>query len=1279
MKVRGKPIAILGAVALSGALVFSTSAPSAQAQQVAGAAPFINSWLVSGPFDTAVAEGIYGCGLPTAVNLARSATATATSSLSVNPPSQVIDGTTTKQWVTQNDTAPKVTLTWASQISLDEVRLAQWGDSRHVNNNYQITFTRADGTKVLTGLIASTSSSPSSPTVYQHPQPITNVVSMTVAVDPGLTPYPSFTGISEIEVYLRSQSQPGTTPITPVLGGTLGTAAQSRTWEYFDDRLYNRNYDDYQDLYGYFAVKKGQDTRNKFVYAHTYVYSPVARRAFVDVGASGSYRLAVNDRCVTDATTPTEVQKDLTKQEVDLKLGWNKVLIQIRHAYTEDVNANGVPIAKDQNVAYLGFYGRIADASGNRIDGVLSSVSGPSAALRIDNQSLTGTTSNGQPLPAQNLPTGYLEWPYVWNKSVAANTYGVAASPFQFTASGGKPGYTWRITQGVLPSGLALLADGTIASGVVNGAVDLASTKGIISRSARIGDYPLTLQVTDANGATASKQFTLVVKDRPTRAFEKGRVSALTHATPIYNYFIDPNYSVDQWAERAKGQGHSLVTLEALQQNYHWPSKFADPAHDRNKYMPKQANGQVVDGLAPFADAVRRYGMQLGIYYATEGGGLQHKSTDVFVQNVEDLLNRYHPSYLYFDGPQAMPAANFDVMYSAVRNHSADVIVNSNAWGAEYGDPDLRTAEASGIFAGVGQDHLVKQTPMEPWKMIRTANQVSPYYGQRDDFRQVVQETVMNAGRGLVDNNDQTVIDSRGPNWHTPTEMATRYPKGVQEFIDVRRQMVDWWTPKPGINLLESVTGTTPYYLPGYGYTDDGLGNYEKFARPNATTGPQWGYAVSRDNAIYLHIMKGPDQKTGFAAIPNRLLTIGGVTDTVTGVKLLNTGQSVQPFTQTGSSLTIDLTAVAADPIDTIIKVETNKQAREYQLTNVTLDAQVRADGELQLVPGGYMTYPALPAKLDGVTYTVANSLVLGVDQNGLVDPRANGSTTVTMEGRSGTVVKQVAVTVTVRNGVAYLGNDLSSAVLRIAGKETFGTVGDRASLPYVLEGRSSQGRSVRLDAASVVWHTGTVNLAGGSLTNPVAITEPGGLNVANGKVTMPDVTQTTRTVVWAVATLDGKTVTSNRVFLDVLPTHDVAKSAKVTTSDSSSSAQKLIDGIGIDATHLGGSGWSTAGSTASWVRFDLAASTALSSVDLTFNTAAMRYTNTPKTVLVQTSNDGTTWTNPASVVGPDGQAYFGSANKYSVTGTARYVRVSFPDGSRGTSLDLLEVAINAS
>ncbi|WP_269939365.1 discoidin domain-containing protein [Arthrobacter sp. HY1533] len=1268
-------VALTGAAALIAAGLALPGA--AQAQQVPGNAPFINSWLVSGPYDTAVADGIYGCTVPTVSNLARSATATASSALAPNPAAQLNDGDVRKQWVAEGDTAPWAKLTWASPISLNEVRIAQWGDGRHVNGAYQLTFTLADGSSVESPRVASTSGSPTSPTIYTHPSTLQGVVSVTVAVDPGLVPYPSITGLSEIEVYERSQPAEGKEPITPALGGQLTPGATDGKWEYFDDRVYNRNYDDYQDLYGYFSVKKGEDTRNKYVYAHSYVYSPEARKAFVNVGASGSYRLYVNDRCMTAPSTPAEVQKDQTRQEVELKAGWNKVLLQIQHTYTEDLNANGVPAAKDQNVAYLGFYGRISDANGNRIDGIQSSVEGPGKALSIDTQALKNQGGGEDSLPSGTLPTGYLEWPYVWNGSVTNNRYGVSASAFQFIASGGQPGYTWKLVDGALPDGLELTPDGRIADGFVNGKPDLASGKGIISASARIGDYKFTLAVTDASGATVNKEFTLTVKDRPNRDFEEGRVSALTHATPIYNYFVDPNYSVDQWAQRAQKQGHSLVALEALQQNYHWPSKFADPAHDRNQYMPKDANGKVVDGLKPFADAVRRYGMDLGIYYATEGGGLQHYSTDVFVQNVEDLLERYNPSYLYFDGPQAMPGANYDVMYSAVRNHGNDVVIDSNAWGEEFGDPDIRTDEASGMFSNAGANHLAKRTPVEPWKMIRTQNQQSPYYGQRDDFRMVAQETIMNAGRGYVDNNDQTVIDSRGPNWHSPTEMATRYPKGVQEFIDVREAMVDWWQPAAGINLHESITGTTPRFLPGYGYEDDGQGNYDKFAHPNAATGPQWGYATSRDNNIYLHIVKGPDGKKGFDAITGNSLDVGGIAHKVKSVTLLNTNKPVKSFKQDGASLAIDLSGIAADPIDTIIKIETDDKARKYQLTNLTVDAQPLDEGKLALSAGGYMKYPSLATSVEKVKFKSSSNKVAKVRKDGVVEPGADGTATVAITAESGGVKKATEVKVSVLNGVAFIGEDLTGAVLRLDGKEAFGTFGNGAAASYALDGRSVNGQSVRLDAADITWHTGTVALSGGTKTAPIAITEVDTFTIADGKVTMPHVSSTTRGVVWAEVKLGGKSVTSNRVFFDMLPTGNLAATAKATASDNSPSAAKLVDGIGIDAANLAGSGWSAPGEKASWVQFELGKTAVLSGVELKFNVANHRYVNAPKKINLQTSADGATWVDAGTVNGPGGQSYFGTINSYPLAGSAKYVRVSFPEGSQGSTLDLLEVAIN--
>ncbi|MFB7208869.1 putative Ig domain-containing protein [Streptomyces sp. NPDC056255] len=1080
----------------------------------------------------------------------------------------------------------------------------------------------------------------------------------------------------ECEADGSKTSADGNSEITPKVGDSLGFGNESRKWEYFDDRIYNRNYDDYQDLYGYYSVKKGVDTRNKYVYAHTYVYSPVEQQAYLDAGASGSYRLYANDSCLTNPSTPVEVQKDLTKQAVQLHTGWNKLMIQIKHTYTEDVNSNGVPIAKDQNVSYLGFYGRVADRNGNRIDGLVNSVTGSSGSLQIVSQGLSTDDTIKTPLPKKNMPTGYKEWPYVWNKSASSNKYGVSASAFQFMAAGGAPGYTWQIIDGKLPDGLELNPDGSIADGMVDGKVDLNSTRGIVGVNTEPGDYHFTVQVADKEGSTASKDFTISVKERPNKWFEEGRVGALTHSTATYNYFVDPNYSVDRWAARAKREGHSLVSVEALQQNYFWPSKFADPKHIRAEYLPKDEGGKVVDGLKQYEQAVKRYGIKFGLYYATEGGGLQHYSTDVFVQNVEDLIQRYAPEYLYFDGPQAMPNANYDAMYSAVRNRSDEIIVDSNAQGAEYGDPDLRTSEASGIYANTGKNHLLKRTPMEPWKMIHTKNMLSPYYGKRDDFRQVTKEMVINAGRGYVDNNDQSVLDSRGPNWDSPQDIATRYPKAAQEFIDVRENLADWFAPEHGPERHESTTGTTPYFLAGTGYEDDGRGNYEKFAFPNSTTGPQWGYATARDNNIYLHIVKGADGKKGLDAITDKSLTIRPVKDRVKSVRWLNGDVPVTSFSQNGDSLTIDLADVKEDPIDTIVKIVTDNPERKYKLTDVDVTGEQLAPKVLKVKAEGYMTYPALKAELSGVTYSSANPETAKVRPSGIVHPVSDGSTSITVRGTYEGVTRQGVLKVTVKDGLVHAA-DMLSASLSVEGKEAYGEFGLNDGLTYDIQGRLASGGPIGLDAAQIKWHGGIVDLTGGDKYKPVAIREVDTFTFKGNKIITPQVEAPTRGVVWADVALDGKTYRTNRVFMDLLPYRNLAKGAEITAGQGQGALSNLTDGRLIDGDRFDESKWSVPGSEKAWIQFKLPAKSDIANIDINFNTLDQKYLDTPRTIKIQTSIDGVTWSDATTVNGPTGTAYFGFHNQYPLSAQAQYVKLAFDDGSNGSTTDLLEVAIN--
>lgn len=66
------------------------------------------------------------------------------------------------------------------------------------------------------------------------------------------------------------------------------------TWKYFDDRLFSRNLDNYQDIRSYYKIKRGESIGNKSVYAHVYVYSESAQTAQLRVGVHNEVKVWLN-------------------------------------------------------------------------------------------------------------------------------------------------------------------------------------------------------------------------------------------------------------------------------------------------------------------------------------------------------------------------------------------------------------------------------------------------------------------------------------------------------------------------------------------------------------------------------------------------------------------------------------------------------------------------------------------------------------------------------------------------------------------------------------------------------------------------------------------------------------------------------------------------------------------------------------------------------------------------------------------------------------------------
>ncbi|WP_113673272.1 DUF7402 domain-containing protein [Vallitalea guaymasensis] len=535
-----------------------------------------------------------------------------------------------------------------------------------------------------------------------------------------------------------------------------------KTWDYFDDRLFNRNLDDYQDLYSYFKVKKGLPVTDRSVaYAHVYVYSPTSRSARFRTGCSGTSQVWINGISAGSISTAVEVDKDSSDFSIYLNEGWNKILVK------QVLN----------RVKFWGFYGRVCDSNGNEISGLEYSTNGGTGELAVNTKELAFTDNN--------MPSAFNEWPYVWATCTrdTAN-WRPQASKFRFYAQGGTPGYTWSIESGSLPDGLTLASDGTIDGYC----------------AATDGKYDFVVKVTDSVNSTATKALTIEVKERPNKWLEQARQIALISCGPTLNVNLDPNYSADLWAERAVRQGIQAVYFEAGQQTpIWWPSVYA-PAGTK-------------DSITPYMEEIKRHGLRWGIYYPSEGAANKHYSSNGFFIDVEDLQLRYNPDQWFFDG-NPYTKGNIDAMYSIVRAYREDAVIISNA-PPEQGDADLKFTENARYWDNVLGTALPwatpdnKKTAIQAWRhpFAKVNDRWSQWHhGQvRDDWRNFAKANIIEMCTGQIADFDQMPGTSRGPGTDTNWFELKLWPIESQQFIDMREAYAHWINP-----ILESLIGTNP-------------------------------------------------------------------------------------------------------------------------------------------------------------------------------------------------------------------------------------------------------------------------------------------------------------------------------------------------------------------------------------------------------------------------------------------------------------------------------------
>ncbi len=527
-----------------------------------------------------------------------------------------------------------------------------------------------------------------------------------------------------------------------------------KSWVPWDDRLYCRNYDDYQDLYSYYRIVKKQPVANCAAYAHLYVWSPEPRKAQLRIGANDVFKAYVNGKLVRSSAGPQYAARDAEILETELDKGWNRLLLKI---------CNGGSIKKEpgehDTVKFLetlpegqgseltwGFYARLCDASGQPLSGLVTSLTGPGKPLEID---------------TWNLPAGYREWPYVWLRmSGSTDVNNANASRFQFLAGGGEPPYRWSLVKGRLPAGVTLNDDGTLDG---------------ICQQIGLGEF--TVMVQDASGAKAEKELRIEVKERPNRWIEDARFGCLMHGTESTHPVNQDKQFILETGKRFQRMGFQYVCAKSLHNAEHW-----------------------VPGLREAG--IRRVGLYMSRFGEYEGRPFHN---DYFFEQAERYMREFKPVMFWFDEygfPQVAQRCRgrfeFDALFSMIRTYdSGTLILNNNGDCSTYGRGDVDILEAEGWATDWGRwpdpRKLLgnpKTLVIESWRFPNSTDR---------DWQKWVRIVFSLVGEGHVANLDGTVAHSG--------------VGATKDTVPFQESIANWMRPRPGVDLKEAFVGSQPLPL----------------------------------------------------------------------------------------------------------------------------------------------------------------------------------------------------------------------------------------------------------------------------------------------------------------------------------------------------------------------------------------------------------------------------------------------------------------------------------
>jgi hypothetical protein len=651
------------------------------------------------------------------------------------------------------------------------------------------------------------------------------------------------------------------------IGETTVRPQVDATWRYFDDRLFVRSYDSYNDLYSYFKIKRGVPIAARVVYAHTYVHVP-AEVAAVRLGLAyhSACKVWLNGAPVCDDPAEAPI-RDQRVVPVTLQPGWNRLLVKVAN------RAEGP----------LGFYLSVTGQDGRPIPELTFSVQGGDGPLAIASR---GMADIGTP----PLPNAYREWPYVradstpflnpaettnWRMQVQGwhEGYLVKAPSLRLQAQGGTPGYVWELAQGALPNGLTLERDGRLL--------------GVVSEACPLQAFPFTVQVTDAAGTVARADLTIRVRERPNRWVEECGLIGLIHSPDKLTA-----EQIVTMAALMKRQGYGLAVPigygnGAADDIPRWPSQF----------QPDNPRAQV---LANCKQAIEAQGLRFGLYLGElELPKNQGRAGCLTLCDEAYRVNR--PAVIWVDqAGQNFPL--MDAIFSMWRAYDEDVVIAKNGVPTKGAfDWDMLCCE--GWPAWGERLYTCWPTPLpwfkkhrlESWRFIPDPH-VPTTWGPAQSsptWQDYVPVFLSLIAEGYVADLDHSLRWTEGQD--------TSVQQHVHEGIAA------WANPPGKPSLLPAYVNVTPGPL-----RNDG----------------RWGYNVinAERTAIYLYILKNGVGRDGLLGVTGQTparpgLQLSGCRVPVRRVTLMNTAVDLG-FEQNDERLSVLIAPEQLAPAATIVRID---------------------------------------------------------------------------------------------------------------------------------------------------------------------------------------------------------------------------------------------------------------------------------------------------------------------------------------------------------------------